>query len=540
MRSNKLLVGCGIVIIVMLVLLIAAVLVLPGLVPEVSASTGETQGVQVFLVQPVDGSTLAVKKPITVKADAAGASEFDKMSLWVDNHLWDAGASISPNGQTLSGSWVWTPMETGEYTLLVRATGKDGQGVNSNLVKINIVPEEQVPTPEPGEPTPPPTGSDGGAAGGMAGGEVPPPPPFPPEDPAPEEDDQGSGILPGKYIIIGQKFWGSVFQKLEPPAEPHIWGKMENACESILTIKDNSDNEAAFLIHRVSPGSVVFKQVAKLDAHNGKGVFKYKDTGLDTGKYTYVVYAINAVGMTMSNVVVVKNTGTCQAASGGSAIETSNTTIDPQQDVMNVYCYMSTNGVDWSRIPPQPNTFITATNGKYDVGPYLGEPGGLPIELDCWGWKGNTLVHLGKTEIIYTNIAPPKNFHFAQNPAECAGVTSDPAAKQAIQSLCTIFTNMGYKIVIWDWHPKPVQICAQNDPDCWNNLPHYTANEIDGFSIYYKYQIGSDHKVISLSGQDIRIGFVKPVPQQGLLKPEYFVRAFVSTTESKDSNHKIP
>ncbi len=540
MRSNKLLVGCGIVIIVALVLLIVAALVLPGLVPEVSANTGQTEGVQVFLVQPVNGSTLAVNKPVAVKADAAGVSELDGMKLWVDNHLWEAGASINPTGQSISGSWVWTPQEIGEYTLMVRVTTKDGQASNSNVIKVEIVAEENVPTPDPAEPALPPELSSAGEAGGMAGGEVPPPPPFPPEEPAPQEDNQGSSIIPGKYIIVGQQFWGNLFQKLEPPKAPHIWGKMENACESILIIKDNSDNEAAFLIHRVSPGSVVYKQVAKLDAHTGTGVFKYKDTGLDTGKYTYVVYAVNAVGQAMSNVVVVKNTGTCQAAPGGSAIETSNTTINPDQDVTNVYCYMSTNGVDWSRIPPQANTFITATNGKFDVEPYLGEPGGLPIELDCWGWKGNTLVHLGKTEITYTKIAPPTTFRFAQGPADCGNDITDPLKKQAMESLCTIFTGMGYRIVLWEWHAKPLQVCALSDKECWENLPKYTADQIDGFRLYYKYPIGSDHEVYTFSGQETRIGFVKPVSSAGLLKPEYFVRAFKNTMESGDSNHKNP
>jgi hypothetical protein len=539
MRSNKLFMGCGIAAIVGLVLAIAGVLLTPLFLSSASANVGQSEGIQVFLVQPVSESTFAVNKPVKVDAEAVGVIDIQKMDLWVDDHLWVTGATASAVGKTRKANWEWTPSEEGQFTLMVRATNKDGIASNSNLIQVNIVAEDTVPTPDPLapiEPTAetPPDGTTPG--GGMAMEEVPPPPPFPPEGDPPETDEEGSlddGVSIDDWII-------SVFEIVTPPTAPHVWVKLTDPCDITLTIEDKSDNETGFVINRIDPGSAVYKQIAKLDSHNGTGSFKYVDTGLGLGKYRYAVYAINSVFQTMANIVSITNTGVCQAAPGSNALGVSNTTIDPSQQVTQVYCYMSKNGVDWSRIPPDANTFITGINGKFDVGPYLGEPGGFPIALDCWGWNGGTLIHLGKSELTYETIAPPKNFHFVQNPDECGNVGTSQTDKAFKVGMCQLFQQSGWKIVMWDWQPKPIQICAMSNWACWQKLVHYTADEIDGFAIYYNYPGSSVKNVITLAGQDVHIGFVIPKPQQGLLKPEYYIRAFKGTMESADSNHKNP
>ncbi len=160
--------------------------------------------------------------------------------------------------------------------------------------------------------------------------------------------------------------------------------------------------------------------------------------------------------------------------------------------------------------------------------------------MDCWGWDGDTLIHLGKIVMTYELIAPPKNFHFVSNADECGNAGTSPADKTAKIGICKNFQQIGFKIVMWDWHPKPIQICAMSDWACWQKLIHYTANEIDGFSVYYNYPIGPVQKVFTLNGQELRFGFIIPKPQQGLLKPEYYVRAFKGTMESADSSHKNP
>ncbi len=533
MRSNKLLVGCGIVVIVALLLAIAGVLFGPSLIPKVSASVGQSEGVQVFLVQPVSGSTLAVNKPVEVSADAVGLDGLEKMQLWVDNHLWEAGAVSTPAGKTMNSKWVWTPVEEGQYTLMVRATDANGAASNSNLIQVNIVAEEAVPTPDPLLPVDPSTQPP---AGGMASGDVPPPPPFPPEEDPPPVDDKG-------IEVIGNLGSG-LFFTLEPPKAPKIWAKRStDSCDIELRIQDKSDNESGFVVERITvfQNSLSSEIIAKLDAHKTTGVFKYIDTLVGAEKYEYMVYAVNKAGNTMSNVVTVSKTNkVCQNPAGYTPVGASNTIIKPEKKVTKMYCYMSTNGVDWTRIPSNPNEFITGTNGEFDVKPYLGEPGGLAIELDCWGWDGDTLIHLGKIVMTYELIAPPKNFHFVSNADECGNAGTSPADKTAKIGICKNFQQIGFKIVMWDWHPKPIQICAMSDWACWQKLIHYTANEIDGFSVYYNYPIGPVQKVFTLNGQELRFGFIIPKPQQGLLKPEYYVRAFKGTMESADSSHKNP
>ena len=539
MKSDKLFIGCGIAVIVVLVLAIAGVLFIPLLIPDAPVNIGQNEDLQVFLVQPVSGSMLAVNKPLSVDAEAVGVADIQKMDLWVDNHLWVTGATASAAGKAMKANWAWTPKAKGRYTLMVRATNADGIASNSNLIQVNIVAEEALPTPDPLAPLEPVTQTplDGTTPGdGIAMEEVPPPPPFPPEGDPPATDEVGS---PSDFISIST--WLEKFKIVSPPKEPHIWVKLTNPCDITLTIQDKSENESGFVINRVEPGSIVYQQIAVLDAHSGIGSFKYVDTGLGLGKFTYAVYAINSVFQTMGNIVTITNTEACQAAPGSNVLGINNTTIAPAQQVTQAYCYMSVNQVDWTRIPPDANTFITSINGKFDLGPYLGKPGGPPIALDCWGWNGGTLIHLGKSDLTYEIIAAPKNFHFVQNPDECSAIGADTTEKSKMVNLCKLAkTTLGFQIVMWDWHAKPIQICAMSNKDCWAKLVHYTANEIDGFRLYYNFP-GSPLVIPPfISNQSSRIGFIKPVAQQGILKPEFFIRAVKGTMESADSNHKSP
>jgi hypothetical protein len=536
MRSNKLFIGCGIAIVIGLVLAIVGVLLVPLLLVKPPTGIGKNEAIQVFLVQPVSGSTLAVNKPISVNAEAVGVTDIQKMGLWVDNNLWVAGAKASAAGKAMKANWTWTPDKEGQFTLMVRATNKEGVSSNSNLIRVNIVAENALPTPDPQIPVDPSaqTPPDGlTPGGGMTMEDVPPPPPFPPEGDPPPANEEGSS---SDFISI--EYIGQLFEVVSPPKEPHIWIKLTDPCDITLIIKDMSDNETGFVINRVDPGSIVYHQIAVLDAHNGTGSFYYVDAGLKPGKYIYSVYAINSVFQSMGNLVTATNIKSCPSDPGNSALGINNTTLDPAKMVDKVYCYISTNGVDWTRIPPGANEFITATNGKFDLGPYLGQPGGLPFEVDCWGWFGDTLTHLGKSEMNYDLIAPPKNFRFVNNPDDCGSIGANATEKSNNISLCKNAKNYNFQIIMWDWHPKPIQMCALSDKACWANLKHYTADQIDGFNVYHNFPGGS--VVYTPSGnpiQSTRIGFIKPVPQQGILKPEFFIRAYKGNMESADSNH---
>jgi hypothetical protein len=569
MPSNKMFIGCGIAVIVVLVLAIAGVLLGPLLIADVPVNIGQSDDIQVFIQQPANGSSLALNQPVGVYSEAVGLATINTLELWVDDQLWQTGASTSSAGKIISANWIWTPVTEGWHRLMVRATFTDGRASNSNLVELKIVSADTLPTPEPlAQNQIPPLNTPDAAdlkppEGGIPAGEPPeiPPPPVPPvEDPPPVDDNKspGSNWIPIKYDLWLQNLLG----QNELPEAPKIWATLKD-CDVTLTIKDNSEIESGFVVNRVGPGGTAFAQIAKLDKRVGTGTFKYVDTGIGFGKYVYAVYAVNAAGSAMSNLVSVNSTNNSCLQKEQTSLGLTDAKLKPSISVFKLYCYMSVDSGDWTRIPPGDNNFIYGTNGEFDLSPYLGNliinppPQGVTLELDCWGWDGGTLIHLGKSKqqidsgnveinsdlfaikalanqgfwMIHPGgdpppnkkIAPPYNFHFIQNTSECNGF---------MQALCKLMLDNGNLIVMWDWNPQQTCLCKQNEPCVCTG---YNVTDIDGFNIYSI--LGGNPPVKISSYLSIgRIGFVKPLAVQGIIHPEFYARAYKDNLESADSN----
>jgi hypothetical protein len=568
MKSDKLFIGCGIAVIAVLVLAIAGVLLGPMLIEDVPVNIGQSDDIQVFIQQPANGSSLALNVPVDVYSEAVGLSDIKNLELWVDDQLWQTGSSTSPAGEIISGNWIWTPVTEGWHRLMVRATFADGKASNSNLVEVKIVSADTLPTPQPlAQNQIPPLVTPGAAdlnppEGGIPAGEPPefPPPPEPPvEDPPPVDDNKspGSNWIPIKYDLWLQNLLG----QQEIPAAPKIWATLKD-CDVTLTIKDNSEIESGFVVTRVGPGGTAFAQIAKLDKRVGTGTFKYVDTGIGFGKYVYAVYAINAAGNKMSNLSSVNSINSSCLQKEQTSLGLTDAKLKPSISVFKLYCYMSVHSGDWTRIPPGANNFVYGTNGEFDLSPYLGNlitnppPGGVTLELDCWGWDGGTLIHLGQVkqkidsgkvgikgdlfaisalanqQFWMSNpgdpspnkkIAQPFNFHFIQNTNECNGY---------MQGLCKLMLENGNLIVMWDWNPKQTCSCKQNEPCVCTG---YNVTDIDGFNIYSI--LGGNPPVKISSYLSIgRIGFVKPLAVQGIIHPGFYARAYKDNLESADSN----
>ena len=589
MDSNKTFIGCGIVVIVILVLAIVGVLFVPLLILDLPTTIGKSDSIQVFILQPVFGSKLEVKKPVGLYSEAVGISDIQKMELWVDDHLWETGASASPAGKSMSANWSWTPLEEGAYTLMVRATNAEGETANSNPIQVMVVAEVNLPKPEPlAQNELPPvvpldptlmTPPEGGASGGMAGGEIPPPPPFPPEEKPPVvEDDEipGKYWLPIKLDLMWQGLVEIIIGNQQSPNEPKIYAKIEG-CDVTLTIKDNSENESGFVIERVSPGSPEYKQIAVLDARVGTGTFKYVDAGVGFGKYVYAVYAVNSAGKTMGNLKTINSTDQLCQLPAQTSLGIVGAKIIPTKSVSKMYCYLSVDGSAWTRIPPNANTFIYGTNGEFDFSPHLGNliinppPGGVTLELDCWGWDGGTLIHLGTTiqkvdsgkikfnsdliKIIgeakkqywmngegnfppNSHIPAPINFHFAQNTDECAKFAAIlyPQSKVDPNNWCKFVMSIGLFPVIWDWQPDEASPCDSNNQECLDNWKKSLITDIDGFNLYYTCYSNSPTKIQTANNPFSRMDYITQVTNKGCSKVDYIIRAYKGIIESADSN----
>jgi hypothetical protein len=582
LRVNKLLTIGGIIICIGLVGVIVWELLFGLTYSAVPRMAGKDQSVQVFIVKPVFNSKVQVKQPVSVYAEAVGLLDIQKMDLWVDNHLWNVGASdIKPANKATAG-WQWTPLEEGVYTLMVRATDVEGKASNSNPIQVKVVAEAPLSitgqsidevdsfTPQDLSQLSPPED-------GLSGGEIPIPPPFPPDEQPPEENDTGQPAenwIPIKYDLVFHDFADKILGNPEPPTAPKVFGK-SNGCDAQLTIQDLADNESGFVIERKDPGGMEFKQIAILDARVGTGTFNYLDTGTGFGKYLYAAYAINSAGKSMGNIVAIDIADLKCLQPEQTSLGIIDAKIVPGKPVGNMYCYMSVDGASWVRIPPKPDTFISGINGAFDFSPYLGNlmlnppPGSITIYLDCWGWNGDTLEYLGSIQkkidsgIIELNgnafkflgeakkqylmdgegdfppgphIPAPTNFRFAQNESDCAKIPIDPQDPTDMAAWCKMAVQLNMHPAIWDWEPNAGSPCDSKDTVCQDWWKKGLETDIDGYNLYYRWFNDLPTKIKSYGYPTLKFAFIEPVPDNGHLKANYLVRAYKGNLESGDSN----
>jgi hypothetical protein len=549
MNTRKVLMGVGIAVLAVL-MLVAVGLVVSTLLPKKAQPKVSLSPIVVNINLPLNGAKLPLNEVVSVYAEAIGPSSVHDLELWVDGAFSPTKMDSSPLDRSpLTAVWQWIPSTEGVHRLIIRAIGPDGSAVNSNVVRVSVLPREQiaalqVATVAPQE-MPRATEMTGGLAesidlpeGGAASGE---PPPSPPAPPPPTPPAQPQDPAPG------------------PAGTPSLEGTI-NGCDANLLIQDNSDDEDGFYLYRLDPTSTGFQNVATLDKHAGQGAFAYIDPGLETGAHTYYVASYKGGVESASNLVNLNvPQGQCQAP---LAFGLQDALLTTTKSVDKVYCYLSVNGGPWERIPPGMDTFIYPSAAGFDLSDYLDNlispppAGGVTLELECWGWSGNTLVYLGylKKEIaagpvdleaidlelignainievpetdpynLSPLIAPPHDLQFAADLADCfthaQGLVSD--------ALCNSMTE-GDTVLTWHWSSGcPILKQGEQCP--------YTIADIDGFHIY-RLVPGSDPGLIH-DVQYPQAQVAEITPSTGaMLQPQYYIRAYKGTQESADSEH---
>jgi hypothetical protein len=548
MNPRKVLMGCGVAVLVVL-MLVAVGLVVSTLLPKKAQPKLSLSPIFVNINLPLNGAKLPLNEAVRVYAEAIGPTSVHDLELWVDGAFSPTKMDTSPVDRSpLSAVWLWKPSDEGVHRLIVRAIGPDGQAVNSNVVRVSVLPREQiaelqVPTLAPDEiPAATEYGEGEGAPlsfseGEVVSGEPPPTQPAPP----PQPQDPAPG----------------------PAGTPGLQGTV-NGCDTNLLIQDNSDDEDGFYLYRLDPTSTGFQNVAALDKHAGQGAFAYIDPGLETGAHTYYVTSHKGGVESASNLVnLTVPPGQCMAP---LAFGLQDALLTTTKAVDKVYCYLSVNGGPWERIPPGSNTFIYPSAGGFDLSDYLNNlispppAGGVTLELECWGWSGDTLVYLGylKKEVtagpvdlqaidlelvaqaidlsvpetdlqnLSPQIAPPYNVRFVKDYDDCLTQASSASQEATIASICSNMQS-GYTIITWRWFPgcwfpKPGEICP------------YTITDINGYSIYRQDPALGPVQVTSLADPQLHIAMIAP-SQGTMISPEYFVRAYKGSQESPDSEH---
>lgn len=582
MNSRKLLLGCGIVLVLGLGVVVVGGIIASFLIPNVDQQLPPgAVSILVNINLPLNGAQLPLNEPVSIYAEAVSEQPVHDLELWVDGVLNPAKTGSSPaDNSPLSAVWSWTPNEEGINRLLVRAIGAVGEVANSNVVRVSVLPREDIASLK-GEPIPgdllPPVGDPAeiAALDNLQGTPQPPPspPPSMPSPPPPQVPAQppGNPPQPGwppiEYIIWWQKIIGNLIQ-ITPPTAPALQGA-PNKCDGALLIQDNADDETGFFIYRFDPNSTGFKRIATLDKYPGKGAFAYIDPGLSLGNHLYYIASFNGAGESPSNLINLKVTDPQCAAGNPQVIGLQDAKLKTTKAVDKVYCYLSVDQGPWNRIPPGQNTFITPTGGEFDLGKYLNTlispppPGGVTLELECWGWSGNTLVYLGYIKKSFgtgpiqwigqdfelignsviqqmiegmlgpppqMNIAPPANLIFAKDYKDCMEHAAKDFVSQILSgAICKSAMKNGYTVLTWFWWSTIG--CWPGDPNC-----PYNVTKIDGYHVY-KLSPGNQPVLIdTLTNPDQKMSAIPP--QQGLfIQPQYYVRAYQNILESADSAH---
>lgn len=341
---------------------------------------------QVSISSPPNGVQFEAGESLLVETAAFGSTPFQTMELWINGELLGLQHAAQGGVHPFSTYFSWRPLEPGVYSLVAAAKDVQGDKAISEQVVAVVLPSE-----EEGELVL----ADAPAVIPAPGGGV-----LPPE--APEGDGSTGPAGPWSSSIGG---WVTSLTADEKPAAPGLTVRPK-ACAAELFIHDLSENEEGFAVYRQTGVSPMWVQIAALGPQAEYEWITYQDEGI-YGAVSYYVAAFNSQGESESNpgFVSVDPEG-CAPDEMRAATRTMKLALQvPEMAAGQVYCYLSTDGINWARWPQ--SGFLMPGEGGVEAeivamnlvaeDPLNGQA--LPemdLFMDCWGWQGGSLQHLGK------------------------------------------------------------------------------------------------------------------------------------------------
>lgn len=138
----------GILALIIVILIIAGVTAF--ILSRDGGSTAVSEGPNVVITAPVNGSQVPLNVSQTIQATASDPTGVVRMELWVRGEK--TAESISPveEGQpTLTASFQWTPKASGSYTLEIRAYNRRGTVSSPTVITVNTIGDGPTDTPTP-------------------------------------------------------------------------------------------------------------------------------------------------------------------------------------------------------------------------------------------------------------------------------------------------------------------------------------------------------------------------------------------------------
>jgi hypothetical protein len=341
---------------------------------------------QVAISSPIYGTQLETGESMMVELMAIGSIPFQRLELWINGGLFGVQTAPDEGVHPFSTYFLWQPLEPGIYSLAAIAFDINGNQAISEQVLVIVEDSETVETLVSVVSPPQLPGSADGGYG-------------PPTEP-PSTADSGPANL-WSPTIGG---WITSLTAEQKPAAPELAARV-GECTARLHIHDLSDNEEGFIVYRQTGISPMWTQVAALTSQTEFDWLTYEDQGI-YGPVTYYVTAFNSQGQSASNIAFVNidPDGCVTESSRASQAKLGLALRIPNLSADLVYCYISNDGINWSRWPQ--TGFLLPTGGSVQTeivslnltGDQPGEEQAAPslnIFMDCWGWAGGALQHLG-------------------------------------------------------------------------------------------------------------------------------------------------
>jgi len=339
-------------------------------------------------------------------------------------------------------------------------------------------------------------------------------------------------------------------------------------CNANLRIYSADMSVEAYFLYRLDPLSTTYKLIATLPGTSSNLVLGYLDTNL-FGKFSYYVVTYTGPLQQASSIAVVTiSDPSCNQGQWSSLIVTqaSMTTTSPMAG--GVYCYLSLNNNSWGRMP------VTGTI-PYSAGGYnlisdfpnitlAPMPPTILVTLDCWGYNGGVLAHLGKASksfstsglpvalvitgtgfsmtIVFdkgapppgsqtapSNLTPPVSLRSVQNVQDCVSHMPGGLAELFTSLVCGSAMSNHYQVLIWEWNPLT---CPAFSP-----VTCSLDNQIDGYRVYQVTDSGQTSLVQEQQSIDTKAyPFPQPSANASGNLPCYVVRSFKGAAESVNSN----
>lgn len=373
----------------------------PGALATLPAS-----GLTVTLQRLAAGSnSVAVGTDARMFVQATGVAPLATIELWAGGDLVDR-ATAPGDDPTWVGPLAWRPQAEGAVGLTARVVDVDGRAATSNVVTmLAVAPSAPLPVlayvTEPGD-TPARVAAQFGLPADL---------PLVPDQPADEPFPPGTELdipilthladIPPAAPAPAPPDLATT--TAAPDAIPPVVAEVsaENCSVTVTSAAAGTADEAALV--QVLPGSGVFEALAgDVAADHGH----FADVPLGQGLHLFAVRTVTGGISAMSPPVRVEGPEGCGGGwDGPLAIDHGLLTGVPD-DIDRAFLYLTTGGA-WQRVPAAGQTTVARRAGQFDLRRALPDlDGATTVTIEGWGWRGTTLVELGRSTFTAADGVP--------------------------------------------------------------------------------------------------------------------------------------